>query len=107
MSDNLFDRQRAALARLSDAARGRASAEAGLTAAFQTESEKGDREVARARKAHAAAIEKEVGALDIEHAAALERIAREFTTEQLATDRTRDDRRKQTHARFSAAHQKG
>jgi hypothetical protein len=107
MSDNLFDRQRAALARLTDAARVRATAEAELTATFQTAGEKGEREVVRARKAHSAAVEQEVGALDKEHAAALERIAREFTVEQLATDRTRDDRRKQTYARFTAAQQKG
>ncbi len=107
MSDNLFDRQRAALARLTDAARGRAAAEAELVAAFTTTSEKAEREVARARKAHAAAREDEVGALDAEHAAALERMAKAFTAEQLANDRTRDDRRKQTAERFNTAQQRG
>jgi hypothetical protein len=107
MSDNLFDRQRAALARLADAARTRAAAEVEFTAAFQTTSEKAEREVARARKAHATAAEQEGGALDTDRAAVLERIGREFTIERLATDRTRDDRRKQTHARFTAAQKKG
>ena len=107
MSDNLFDRQRAALARLTDAARARAAADAELTAAHQTATERGERELARARKTHAAGIESEVGALDAEHAATTERLAKEHTAEQLAADRARDDRRKQTHARFTAAQQKG
>ncbi len=107
MSDNLFDRQRAALANLSDAARARANSEAELTAAFQTATEKAEREVSRAREAHAAAREQEVGALDAEHAAAQERAAKEFTAELLANDRTRDDRRRLTTERFNAAQQRG
>jgi DNA segregation ATPase FtsK/SpoIIIE, S-DNA-T family len=107
MSDNLFDRQRAALAQLSDGARDRATAEAELTAAFQATAEKAEREVTRARKAHAAAHAQEVGALDAEHAADEERRAKAFTAEQLANDRTREDRRKQTTERFNAAQKRG
>ena len=68
MSDNLFDRQRAALARLTDATRGRAAADAELNAVFQTASEKAEREVTRARKVHAAALAQEIGVIDAEHA---------------------------------------
>lgn len=106
MPDNLFDRQRIALTRLTEAASNRAAVEAEFTATFQTTSEKAEREVVRARKAHAAALAQELGVLDAEHAATLERIAREYTAEQLSTDRTRDDRRKQTTERFRAAQQR-
>ena len=44
--------------------------------------------------------------LDAEYATTLERMAKEFTAEQLASDRTRDDRRKQTNERFNAAQQR-
>ena len=107
MSDNLFDRQRAALARLTDAARARATAEAELTAAFDLARDKAEREVARARKAHAAVREQEGGTLDADHAAAQERGAKEFTAELLATDRGRDDRRRTVTERFNAAQQRG
>ncbi len=107
MSDTLFDRQRAALTRLTDAAAARAAADAELTAAFETARDKAEHDVGRARRAHAAAIERDVGALDAEHAATAERIAREFTAEQLAAERARDDRRKQTAERFNAAQQRG
>ena len=107
MSDNLFDRQRTALARLSEAARARAAAEAELTAAFETTSEKAEREVSRARKGHAAALEKGVGELDAERAATQERMAREFTVEQVANERNRDDRRKLTTDRFHTAQKNG
>ncbi|QJW99029.1 FtsK/SpoIIIE domain-containing protein [Frigoriglobus tundricola] len=103
MSHNLFDRQRAALAQLTDAARNRAGAEAEFTAAFAAAAEKAEREVVRARKAHAAALAQELGALDADHAAAKERSAKAFTAEQIAIDRARDDRRKQTTERFNAA----
>jgi hypothetical protein len=107
MSDNLFDRQRTALARLTDAAAARAAADTELTTAFQTARDKADNDIARARRAHAAAVEREVGALDTEFASAQERTAREFTSEQLAAERARDDRRKQTAERFNAAQQRG
>src|SRR5206468_12983423 len=48
MSDNLFDRQHAALSGLAAAARDRATAEAELTATFEAAGEKAEREVARA-----------------------------------------------------------
>ncbi|MBN9118216.1 MAG: DNA translocase FtsK [Planctomycetes bacterium] len=106
MSDMLFDRQRAALARLTEAAATRAAADTELSTAFQTARDKADLDVARARKAHAAALDRDVGALDAQFAAAQERIAREFTAEQIAIERTRDDRRKQTAERFNAAQQR-
>ncbi|HEY1186359.1 MAG TPA: hypothetical protein VGE74_01825, partial [Gemmata sp.] len=64
MSDNLFDRQRAALANLGAAARARAAAEAELTTTFGTARDKAEREIARARKTHAAALAKELEDLE-------------------------------------------
>ncbi len=107
MSDNLFDKQRAALAGLSDTARVRTAAAAELTAAFQTTSEKAEREVSRARKAHAAARERELGELESERAATQERLAKDFTAEQLTNDRARDERRKLITDRFHAAQKNG
>jgi energy-coupling factor transporter ATP-binding protein EcfA2 len=107
MSDNLFDRQRGALARLTEAARARSSADADLTAAYQTATERAERDLTRARKAHAGGTESEVGALEAEHAAALARVAADYTAELLASDREHGDRRKQTTARFTAAQRKG
>ena len=101
MSDTLFDRQRAALARLTEAAAARVAADTDLSAAFQTARYKADHDIARARKAHTAALERDVGALDAQHAAAEERLARDFTTEQLNLERTRNERRKQTAERFN------
>ncbi|MBM3979735.1 MAG: cell division protein FtsK [Planctomycetes bacterium] len=107
MSDNLFDRQRGALARLTDAARARAAADADLTGAFRTASERAERDLSRARKARAGGTESEIGALEAEHAAALAHVAADYTAELLASDREHGDRRKSTTARFNAAQQKG
>ena len=67
MSENLFDRQRAALARLTDAVRARVAAEAALAAEFQAAADKAEREVARARKSNAAARQSELGRIDDTH----------------------------------------
>lgn len=107
MPDNLFDRQRDALTSLSDAARARATAEAELTAAFDTARDKAEREIARARKVHATALEKETAELDAERAATLEGVATDFTTEQVRQDRTREERRKLLTDRFNAAQKSG
>src|SRR5262245_17130581 len=107
MSNNLFDRQRSALVQLTDAARGRATAEAELTATFTTAAEKAEREVTRARKADAAAREQEFGALESEHKAAVGLIARNADSELFLAERTRDERRKQTTERYNTAAQKG
>ncbi|MDY3551606.1 FtsK/SpoIIIE domain-containing protein [Gemmata sp. JC717] len=107
MPDNLFDHQRAALAGLSDAARERAAAEAELTAAFETGRDKAERDIARTRKAHAAALEGELTELDTERATTLARIATDFTAEQVRQDRTREERRKLLIDRFHAAEKSG
>lgn len=107
MSESLFDRQRAALAKLTDAAAARTSADAELTAAFETARDKAEHEVQRARKAHAAALERDLGAVDSEYEAAQEQTGRAFTSEQINLERTRDDRKKQTVERFNAAQQRG
>src|SRR5215212_2204740 len=107
MSATLFDRQRAALARLTEAAAARAAADAELAAAFQTARDKAELEIARARKAHAAALERDIGALDAQVAAAQERLGRDYTTDQINNERTREERRKLTTERFNAAQQRG
>ena len=107
MSDNLSDRQRAALAALSAAARARATADAELTAAFQTTSEKAEREITRARKLHAGTLEKELREVEAERTATQERGAKDFTAKQVANDRGRDDRRRLTTDRFNAAQKDG
>lgn len=107
MPENLFDRQRAALARLTEAARRRASAEAELTAAFEAAGEKAEREVVRARKARAAALAQETGALEADFAATKEQIEREYIVAQVDAEHTRSERRKQTTERFRAAEQRG
>src|SRR5438876_685260 len=107
MPDNFFDRERAALLRLTEAVRVRAAAEAELAAAFQTASDKAEREVNRARKANAAAREQELGEIDAAHAAAAEEIARRADADQFAATRTRDDRRITLSEKFRAAHERG
>ncbi|MFM8271712.1 MAG: hypothetical protein ACKODX_05185, partial [Gemmata sp.] len=107
MSDNLFDRQRAALLCLTEAARAREAAEAVLTAAFQAATDKAERDVSRARKAHQTTREKELADLDADHAATVERLEHEFSAEQLAAQRGHDDRRKLLADRFQAAQKSG
>jgi energy-coupling factor transporter ATP-binding protein EcfA2 len=107
MSESLFDRQRDALARLTEAAAARAAADADLTAAFETARDKAEAEVQRARKANAAARERDLGTLDAEYEDAKERAARDFTTEQIALERGREDRKKQMQERFAAAQKRG
>ncbi|MCI0704268.1 MAG: cell division protein FtsK, partial [Planctomycetia bacterium] len=107
MTDNLFDRQRVALERLTDAIRERGTAEAELTATFNAAAEKAEREVARARKANAAAREQEFAALESEHKAATGLIARTADSERYSTERARDGQRKQTTERYNAAAQRG
>src|SRR5207302_5842268 len=106
MSDNFFDRQRAALTRLTDAVRARAAAEAEFAAAFQAAADKAEREVARARKANAAAREKELADIDAANATAAAETAGRFDAEQFAANKSRDERRTRLTDEFRAAHQK-
>src|SRR5438876_12419409 len=107
MPDNFFDRERAALLRLTEAVRVRAAAEAELAAAFQTASDKAEREVNRARKANAAARETELGEIDAAHAAAADEIARRADADQYTAARGRDERRATPTADFRAAGSRG
>ncbi|VTT98113.1 cell division protein : DNA segregation ATPase, FtsK/SpoIIIE family OS=Singulisphaera acidiphila (strain ATCC BAA-1392 / DSM 18658 / VKM B-2454 / MOB10) GN=Sinac_6281 PE=4 SV=1: Pkinase: FtsK_SpoIIIE [Gemmataceae bacterium] len=107
MPENFFDRERAAVAKLTDAVRARAAAEAELKAAFDAATDRADREVARARKATAAAREAELGRLDSSHAAALAGITEKHETEQLAADRALAEARTTRTAKFTAAEEKG
>src|SRR5262249_16345780 len=107
MSDNFFDRQRAALARLAAAVRSRAETEAAFAFELQAAADKAEREVSRARKANAAAREKELGEVDAANAAAAADIAGRFDAEQFATNRTPDERPSPTTHRFKTAQQKG
>lgn len=103
MSDTLFDRQRAALARLGASARARATADADLTAAFEAAVERAERDRARAARAYAAAREQELGALDAEHAAHAARIDNEMTSELHAALRTRDERQREVSEKYAVA----
>ncbi len=103
MPENLFDRQRSALASLTDVTQRRATAEKELTTAFEAVGEKADREIARARKSHAAALADEVGVLDAALSEMKENIEHEYTVAQVEAERTRSERRKQTTERFRAA----
>lgn len=107
MSENCFDRQRAAVIRLTEAVRARAAAEAELTAAYEAEVERAEREANRARKSNAAAREGELGRIDETHAAAAGAIERKYDAEQFTADRMRDDRRTTTTEKFKAAEERG
>jgi S-DNA-T family DNA segregation ATPase FtsK/SpoIIIE len=107
MPENFFDRERAAVAKLTEAVRARSAAEAELKAAFDAATDKADREVARARKATAAARDAELGRLDSTHAATLAGITDTHETEQLAADRALAEGRATRTAKFTAAEEKG
>jgi DNA segregation ATPase FtsK/SpoIIIE, S-DNA-T family len=106
MSDSLFDRQRAALARLGDSARARAAADAELTATFEAAADRAERDRAKAARANAVAREQELGALDAERAANQTRITNEMTSELLVAQHTRDGRNKGLKEKFTAAQER-
>ena len=107
MSDNFFDRERAALLRLTDAVRARTATEAELTAAFEAAAERAEREVSRARKSNVTARAGELGRVDDGHTEAAAAVGRKYDSEQFTADRTRDDRRAQTTEKLKAAEQRG
>src|SRR5262245_46667237 len=107
MAENFFDRERAALARLTDAVRARVAAEAELTTALQLAAEKAERELARARRSNALARQSELGRIDETHAEAAAAVSRKYDAEQFTADRAWDDRRTQTSERFKTAEQRG
>ena len=107
MSENCFDRQRAAVVRLTDAVRARAAAEAELTATHDAAAERAEREVNRARKSNSAAREGELGRIDETHVSSAGAIERKYDSEQFTADRGREDRRTTTTEKFKAAEQRG
>lgn len=107
MSENYFDRQRAAITQLTDAIRARAAAEAELTTAYEAAAERAEREANRARKSNAAARESELGRIDEDHNSRAAANERRFDAEQYAADRSRDDRRTQTTERYKSAEKRG
>lgn len=107
MSENFFDRERAAVVRLMDAVRSRVAAESQLTTAFQIALEKAEREVARARRSNTLARQSELGRIDDTHADSAAQIARKYDSEQFTADRAWDERRTQTIDKFKAAEQRG
>jgi S-DNA-T family DNA segregation ATPase FtsK/SpoIIIE len=107
MPDNLFDRQRAAFVRLTEAVRARAAAEAEVAAAYEAAVERAEREANRARKTIGAARQAELSRIDEAHEAAAGAIDRKFAAERFAADRGRDDRRTQTTEKFKAAEARG
>ncbi|MBN9522090.1 AAA family ATPase [bacterium] len=106
MTANQFERERSVLARLADAARVRAEAEAAVAAAFRESSYRADREFARAKKSLAAAREKELGAIDAAHAAAATQLQGKADADLFAATRARDDRLMSLSLRFTTAEQK-
>ncbi|HEY2909437.1 MAG TPA: hypothetical protein VGI99_04285, partial [Gemmataceae bacterium] len=107
MSSNFFDRQRAALVRLTEAIAGRSAAEAELATAFQTASEKAEREINRARKTIGNAREAELSKLLAAHEAAATEIAERHRTALLGINRSRDEKRTTTVQRYKAAEERG
>ena len=106
MPANYFDRARAALVRLSDAAKERAAAESRIAASFQADADKAEREVNRFRKANAAAREQELGGLASDHAAAAQEASGRADADLYAANRARDEKRANTVAKFKAAQEK-
>src|SRR5262249_41971191 len=107
MSENFFDRQRAAVVRLTDAVRARAAAEAELTANLQVVAEKAEREVARARKSNALARQRARGGADHPHTGAAAATSRKSASEQSTAARAGADGRAKITERFKAAEQRG
>ena len=106
MSDSFFDRERAAIAALTDAVKARAAAEGELTTAFQAATDKAERDVARARKANGVARGKELGEIDAEHAEAASAVARRFAAERYTAERDHHENKSQLAERFTVAEQK-
>ncbi len=106
MSSNFFERQRSALVRLAEAIRTRAAAEAEFAATFQAVTDKAEREVGRARKANAAAREKELTEIDTAHDEAREEINGRADANQFAANRTQAEKCDDTTDRFEAAEKK-
>ncbi|HUR55241.1 MAG TPA: FtsK/SpoIIIE domain-containing protein [Gemmataceae bacterium] len=103
---NFFEQQKAALARLAGAVQARVEAETELATAFQSTADKAERDVGRARKANAAAREKELGDLDAEYAKKTGDIGGRYDREQYDANRKRDEQRGVLTDRFKAAEEK-
>jgi hypothetical protein len=107
MSDNFFDRERGAVARLTDAVRARTAAEAEIAAAFEAAADKAEREVARGRKSNATARASELGRIDAVHNEVSAGIEGKYDAEQFQADRNREDRRGTLAEKYKAAEQRG
>ncbi|HVL15156.1 MAG TPA: FtsK/SpoIIIE domain-containing protein [Gemmata sp.] len=107
MSENFYERERAAVARLADAVRARAAAEAEVAAAFEAATDKAEREVARARKSNATARQSELGRIDETHEQTVAALTRKFDSDQFTADRTRDERHLTTTSKYRDAEKRG
>jgi energy-coupling factor transporter ATP-binding protein EcfA2 len=107
MSENFFDRGRAAVARLNEAVTARVAAEADLSGVYAAAAGAADREVARVRKANAAARAADLRQADEARAAEAAATAARYDEEEAAADRARDDRRRVTSEKFKAASDRG
>ncbi|MBA4188137.1 MAG: cell division protein FtsK [Planctomycetaceae bacterium] len=103
MSDNFFDRERSAVAKLTEAVRVRAAAEAELKAAFDAATDKAEREVARARKSNASARQSELGRIDTTHAETLAALTKNHDAEQFENNREYHEGRGSLTEKFKAA----
>jgi DNA segregation ATPase FtsK/SpoIIIE-like protein len=103
---NFFARERDALVKLVGAIQARAAAETEVAAAFQTASEKAERDINRARKQNAAARETELAAIDAAHAAAAKEISGSHDTAIFALNRGREEKRAAVTQKYKAAQDK-
>ncbi len=106
MSENFFDRERAAVVRLTEAIRNRAAAETELKTAFDAATDKAEREVARARKSNASARQSELGRIDTTHEETLAELTGNHKSEQFAANRAIHEGRGSLTEKFKTAEQK-
>lgn len=103
---SLFDRERAAFARLLQLVRDRAAGERTLTDEFAAAAAEADREVQKARRTNAASRKKTLEELESGHAAATADLTGRLDAAQADADRKRHDVRKRAVNQYSTALEK-
>jgi hypothetical protein len=106
MSLNLFDQERSALVRFTGAIHARAAAEAEIGSTFQTAGDKAEREVVRARRANAAARERELTEIEAEHQRRAKEITDRFEADKYTLIRGRDEKQAVMLDRYRMAEQR-
>src|SRR5688500_7373343 len=103
---SLFDRERAAFARLLQLVRDRAAGERALTDEFAAAAAEADREVQKARRTNAASRKRTLEELESAHATATADLTGRLDAAQADADRKRHDVRKKAVNEYSAALEK-